>query len=151
MVALKKLKFQKNGLEPSANEKKQLINEIQILKIIDHENIIKYYGSFELDKSFYIETEYADAGTLEQFLSTLSNPLEEIEILVLFFQIASAVNYIHYNSIIHRDIKTSNIFLNRHGFIKLGDFGIAKIIDTQNDAKTFIGTPYYIGPEMVSS
>ena len=126
------------------------INEIRILSILNHKNIIKYYGSFVWRDKFYIEMEYADAGTLNSFLNSLNCSLREFEILALFLQIVTAVQYLHHNNVIHRDIKTKNIFLNKQGFIKLGDFGISKILDKNKDARSFVGTPLYLCPEIVS-
>lgn len=125
-------------------------NEIRILSILNHENIIKYYGSFLWRDKLYIEMEYADAGTLDSFLNSLNIPLPEYEILAIFLQIVTAVQYLHGNNVIHRDIKTKNIFLNKQGFIKLGDFGISKILISNNDARSFVGTPFYLCPEIVS-
>nr|XP_027206232.1 serine/threonine-protein kinase Nek8-like [Dermatophagoides pteronyssinus] len=126
------------------------INEIRILSILNHKNIIKYYGSFVWRDKFYIEMEYADAGTLNSFLNSLNCSLREFEILALFLQIVTAVQYLHHNNVIHRDIKTKNIFLNKQGFIKLGDFGISKILDKNKDARSFVGTPLYLCPEIRS-
>lgn len=146
LVALKKL-----NVKSFDSEKINLaINEVKILSIIKHENIINFNGCFVWNGRFFIEMEYADAGTLAEFLANLLKPLEEIEILALFVQIVSAVVYLHDQNIIHRDIKTTNIFLNKQGFIKLGDFGISKILDVQPDAQSFVGTPIYICPEIVS-
>jgi serine/threonine protein kinase len=97
----------------------------------------------------YIEMEYADAGTLAEFLSQLSAPLQEYEILLIFRQIVCAISYLHENNILHRDIKTDNIFLNKEGYIKVGDFGISKMLTTKREAESVVGTPYYISPEIV--
>ncbi|XP_046913187.1 serine/threonine-protein kinase Nek8 isoform X1 [Dermatophagoides farinae] len=143
-VALKTLDA--NSLE--ADQIDLTINEIRILSILNHENIIKYNGSFLWRDKFYIEMEYADAGTLNSFLDSLNCPLREYEILALFLQLVTAVRYLHRNNVIHRDIKTKNIFLNKQGFIKLGDFGISKILDPNKDARSFVGTPLYLCPEI---
>lgn len=61
-----------------------------------------------------------------------------------------ALEYIHNRKVVHRDIKTSNILMCESGFIKIGDFGISKMLDTTSEVcKTFIGTPYYLAPELV--
>lgn len=144
-MVLKKI----NMNELSASERQLAINEAKVLSIVCHPNIVSYYGSFEFNGDLYIEMEYADAGTLAEFLSHLSGPLSEFEILMIFQQIVCAISYLHRNNILHRDIKTANIFLNREGYIKLGDFGISKMLTTRSEAESVVGTPYYISPEIV--
>lgn len=94
--------------------------------------------------------EYADGGTLAQIITEASPDkyLEEIKILKIFEQISSAINYMHSENILHRDLKTANVFLNSKGVVKIGDFGISKIINTKIHAQTVLGTPYYFSPEM---
>ena len=78
-------------------------------------------------------------------------PLEEKKILEMFYQIVAAIHYIHEHKILHRDLKTVNIFLTKEEIIKIGDFGISKMLSTTHDgANSVIGTPYYISPEMVN-
>ncbi len=76
----------------------------------------------------------------------------ENQIIDWFTQLCLAMKHIHDRKILHRDIKSQNVFLTKNGLIKLGDFGIAKCLDTTlQQAKTFIGTPYYLSPEMVQN
>jgi len=133
----------------NASERQLAINEVKVLSILHHQNIISYYDSFESNGDLYIEMEYADAGTLADFLAQLSTPLQENEILSIFRQIVSAITHLHQNNILHRDIKTANIFLNKEGYIKVGDFGISKMLTSRRDAESCVGTPYYISPEIV--
>lgn len=94
--------------------------------------------------------EYADGGTLAQIIAERSpnNFFTEEKILKIFEQITSAINYMHSQNILHRDLKTANVFLNNRGTVKIGDFGISKIINTDIHAQTVLGTPYYFSPEM---
>ena len=140
-----------NMNELNASERQLAFNEAKVLSILNHPNIISYYDSFEFNGDLYIEMEYADAGTLAQFLSHLSAPLNEFEILLIFRQIVCAISYLHRNNILHRDIKTANIFLNKEGYIKMGDFGISKMLTTRGEAQSVVGTPYYISPEIVNT
>lgn len=67
-----------------------------------------------------------------------------------FTQICLGLKYIHDRKIIHRDIKSQNIFLTAQGLVQIGDFGVAKVLaQTMQKAKTVIGTPYYISPEII--
>lgn len=96
-----------------------------------------------------IEMEYAEGGTLAQLLSRQSRPLPERDILTMFSQIAAALRHMHEHNILHRDLKTANVFLTKENVIKVGDFGISKAMTTRAQAQTVLGTPYYISPEMV--
>ena len=76
----------------------------------------------------------------------------ETQILDLFTQICLAIKHIHDRKILHRDLKSQNIFMNQNGSIKLGDFGIAKCLkNTVDIAKTVVGTPYYFSPEIIQN
>lgn len=73
----------------------------------------------------------------------------ESQIITWFVQMALAMNYVHDKKILHRDLKTQNIFLTSKGDIKIGDFGIARVLQhTYDCANTAIGTPYYLSPEI---
>ncbi|XP_065064010.1 uncharacterized protein LOC135690390 isoform X1 [Rhopilema esculentum] len=132
----------------NATERQMAKNEVKVLSMLSHPNIISYYDSFEEEGTLWIEMEYADGGTLGQYLSKLEKELDEKEILLMFQEMVSAIKYIHDHNILHRDLKTANIFLTKENKVKLGDFGIAKIMSTRQDANTVLGTPYYISPEM---
>ena len=140
----------------SEKEKNDILNESVILKKLDHPNIIKFYEVFISKKPQHvlnIVTEYADDGDLSQKIKQNKNKyFEESYILDIFTQICLALKHIHDKKIIHRDLKSQNIFLTKSGLVKLGDFGIAKNLDyTWDKARTLIGTPYYLSPEMVTN
>ncbi|XP_072889298.1 uncharacterized protein [Hemitrygon akajei] len=129
-------------------ERQRALNEVKVLSMLDHPNIINYYDSFEEDGVLMIEMEYAEGGTLAQYLAQQDRELEELEILNLFQQMVAATCYLHEHNVLHRDLKTANLFLTKEGEVKLGDFGVAKLMMTGSEAHTILGTPHYLSPEI---
>ncbi|KAL4647599.1 serine/threonine-protein kinase Nek8 isoform X2 [Arapaima gigas] len=125
-------------------------NECQVLKLLNHPNIIEYYENFLEDKALMIAMEYAPGGTLADYLQKRCNSLlDEDTILHFFVQILLALYHVHNKLILHRDLKTQNILLDKHQMIvKIGDFGISKILVSKSKAYTVVGTPCYISPEL---
>lgn len=121
---------------------------------MDHPNIIKFHEVYRTRTTLNIVTEYADGGDLGQKIKAQAkNKLfEENLILDLFTQMCLAIKHIHKKHIIHRDLKSQNIFLTKNALVKIGDFGIAKRFEfTMQKAMTLIGTPYYLSPEIVEN
>ncbi|KFP91707.1 Serine/threonine-protein kinase Nek8, partial [Apaloderma vittatum] len=111
---------------------------------------IEYYENFLEDKALMIAMEYAPGGTLAEFIHKRCNSLlDEDTILHFFVQILLALHHVHTKQILHRDLKTQNILLDKHRMIvKIGDFGISKILSSKSKAYTVVGTPCYISPEL---
>lgn len=135
--------------ELSNAERELALNEHVVLSRLKHPNIVEYFDSFEEDGMLLIEMEYADGGTLAQFLFNRNGvEVPEIQIVRIFRQIVDAIAYIHGKRILHRDLKTQNVFLTLDSIVKVGDFGIAKQLnDSKKKAHTLLGTPNYISPE----
>ena len=135
------------GLNPS--EIKDVKLEANLLSQIKSTYVVKYLDSFEENNNLNIVMEYCDGGDLEKLINDKKKfPLEEDLIWKLFIQIAIGLTAIHNLKILHRDLKTSNIFLTKDLKIKIGDLGVAKKLSRSNFAKTIIGTPYYLSPEI---
>ena len=134
-------------------------NEINIMSILDHPNIIKLYEVFEDDKFFYLIIEYCDGGELLHRIrerNEKGNPYKEKEIAEIFKEIISAIAYCHDNNVVHRDLKLENIlFINKdeNSEIKIIDFGISTILEKKDNKikklKSKIGTVYYMSPEIL--
>ncbi len=126
--------------------------EVELLKNLKHPYIIRYISSIYTSKSIVIVTEYAECGDIGRIVKIQKNLNTHLRIEVVmnwFVQICFAVKYLHDRKVLHRDLKLSNIFVNSKGEIKLGDFGISKLLDSTSElADTIIGTPYYLSPEI---
>ncbi len=137
----------------SEDEKKEAYIEAKILERLDHPNIIKFIEVFRSTKPYAtlnIVMDYADGGDLQTKIKGSKKPFIESQIFDWFTQICLAIKHIHDKKILHRDLKSGNIFLMKDGKIKLGDFGIAKCLtNTLDKARTLVGTPYYLSPEIV--
>ena len=151
-IAMKKiLKIQENKVDDM-----EIKNEIDILKKLDHPNIVKIYEFYNSDSNYFIITEYCKFGEL---YSKLNRHYSERQLCVLFYQVFSGLCYLHENNIIHRDIKLENIMISdiekdiktkeEYFWIKIIDFGTAKIFEKNKKEKTIIGSSYYIAPEVL--
>jgi len=109
-------------------------------------NIVGYVDSFMHRGSLCIVMEYADGGDLEKIIkSRRGRLLSESNVLDWFIQLCIALKYVHNRKVLHRDLKPANIMMTAKGIVKLGDFGIAKMLDsTAALAATATGTPYYV-------
>ena len=134
----------------TASDRRNAVKEADLLAILNHPNIVAYFGSYLCGGQLLIEMEFCEGGTLCLFLTRLENPLPEKEILGLFRQVISALSYLDDMNILHRDLKTENIFLTKNAsVVKLGDFGIAKVLSAQKpSASTVLGTPFIFSPEV---
>ncbi|XP_051579148.1 serine/threonine-protein kinase Nek9 [Myxocyprinus asiaticus] len=134
----------------SDKKRRDVMNEISILSILQHNNIIAYFNHFMDKNTLLIELEYCNGGNLYEKINQQKGTLFEEEVVIWYlYQIAAAVAHIHKAGVLHRDIKTLNIFLTKTNLIKLGDYGLAKKLDSQYSmAETCVGTPYYMSPEL---
>jgi len=126
--------------------------EVDLLRRLNHPNIVRYNDSFlsKNGESLCIVMEYCDGGDLaSQIKAAKRNLFSESKILHWFVQMALGLHYMHTNKVLHRDLKTQNVFLLGNGRLVLGDLGISKVLDgTMDFAQTCIGTPYYMSPEI---
>mmetsp|Transcript_113065 Transcript_113065/g.314687 ORF Transcript_113065/g.314687 Transcript_113065/m.314687 type:complete len:508 (+) Transcript_113065:75-1598(+) len=133
-------------------ERNEAVKEALVLKKLAHPNIIQFQEVFMTRKGrLCIVMDYADGGDLHTAIQKQKGVLlPEEKIVEWFVQICFALLHVHDRKVLHRDLKTHNIFLMASGQIKLGDFGIARVLETmQGYAKTMVGTPYYLSPEII--
>jgi len=139
--------------DATAKEKAAAHQEAKLLQSLKHPFVLGFRESFDHKGNLCLVTDYCDAGDLYQLLQTKRVHLKEEAIKDWFVQMCLAVQYVHDRKILHRDLKTQNIFLTKAGDAVLGDFGIARVFRSQKKemASTVIGTPYYMSPEIMAS
>ncbi|KAM5187784.1 serine/threonine-protein kinase Nek4 isoform 1-T1 [Callospermophilus lateralis] len=138
----------------SSRERRAAEQEAQLLSQLKHPNIVTYKESWEGgDGLLYIVMGFCEGGDLYRKLKEQKGQLlPESQVVEWFVQIAMALQYLHEKHILHRDLKTQNVFLTRTNIIKVGDLGIARVLENHCDmASTLIGTPYYMSPELFSN
>ncbi|KAJ3299661.1 Protein kinase [Blyttiomyces sp. JEL0837] len=142
MVAIK-------TMDLAAQPRKDLIvNEILIMRESKHPNIINYLDSFLVKGDLWVVMEYMEGGKLTDIIESVS--LSEAQISTICRETLKGLQHLHQRQIIHRDIKSDNILLNSEGHVKLIDFGYcAKLNSDKSKRATFVGTPYWMAPEVV--
>ncbi|XP_041529853.1 serine/threonine-protein kinase Nek3 isoform X6 [Microtus oregoni] len=143
--AMKEVRLPKSFSDTQKSRK-----EAVLLAKMKHPNIVAFQESFEAEGHLYIVMEYCDGGDLMQKIKQQKGKLlPEDTILNWFVQICLGVNHIHKKRVLHRDIKSKNVFLTQNGKVKLGDFGSARLLSSPMAfACTYVGTPYYVPPEI---
>ncbi|XP_035867581.1 serine/threonine-protein kinase Nek3 [Phyllostomus discolor] len=143
--AMKEIRLPKSSSE-TQNSRKEAV----LLAKMKHPNVVAFEESFEAEGHLYIVMEYCDGGDLLQKIKHQKGRLfPEDTILNWFTQMCLGVNHIHKKRVLHRDIKSKNIFLTQNGKVKLGDFGSARLLSSPMAfACSYVGTPYYVPPEV---
>ncbi|KAK5130665.1 class II myosin [Cryomyces antarcticus] len=146
------LKIVRTKMEPAKLAQK-FITELQIHSKLHHSNIVEFFRAFSFESSTYVVLELCDNGSLADMLKKRKY-LTMPEIRRFVIQICGAVKYLHYRNIVHRDLKTGNLFLDKDMNIKVGDFGLAALLVSQSDMMgkrrtTMCGTPNYLAPEIL--
>ena len=140
-----------NILNPEQNNEESVLNEFNILKKIDHQNVVKIYEFYSDTENYYLITEYCPGGDLYE--ATKKEYLSEVQVACIMYQILLAINHIHKMKIMHRDLKLENILISKKekdGLfrIKLCDFGTSHLFKEGEKEKNIIGSSYYIAPEV---
>lgn len=133
-----------------ARSRRDAVNEASILSKLECPYIVKYYESFEDKNNLNIILEYCEGGDLYKVMKgQMGKNFSENRIWKYFIQLVIGLDYLHRKRILHRDLKSLNVFMTKDGDVRIGDLGVAKMMhDSGNFANTMVGTPYYISPEM---
>ncbi|KAI5887708.1 kinase-like protein [Schizophyllum commune H4-8] len=170
VFARKELNFERM----SERDRKQIVAEVNILKDLHHDHIVRYHDRY-VDRDagiLYIVMEYCGGGDLSTIIKQATKhnrPIPEDTIWNYFLQILLALQHCHHPhghdrsgsnglegdgkerraQILHRDLKPDNVFLDENNTVKLGDFGLSKALAQASFANTYVGTPYYMSPELM--
>ncbi|PSK55417.1 MAP kinase kinase kinase wis4 [Elsinoe australis] len=157
LMAVKEIRLQDPQMIPTIVS--QIRDEMGVLQVLDHPNIVSYYGIEPHRDKVYIFMEYCSGGSLAGLLEH-GRIEDETVVQVYALQMLEGLAYLHEAGVVHRDIKPENILLDHNGVIKFVDFGAAKVIakqgktlvgDANRDGrqKSMTGTPMYMSPEVI--
>ncbi|PIN06315.1 MEKK [Handroanthus impetiginosus] len=128
-----------------------IMQEIDLLKNLNHKNIVKYLGSLKTKSHLHIILEYVENGSLANIVKPNKfGPFPESLVAVYIAQVLEGLVYLHEQGVIHRDIKGANILTTKEGLVKLADFGVAtKLTEADANTHSVVGTPYWMAPEVI--
>jgi serine/threonine protein kinase len=127
----------------------RFINEINVISSLRHPNIVLYIGA-SIDKDdYYMITEYLPRGSLFDYMRKEKSKFTEREQINIAYEMAVALNYLHSRSVVHCDLKSSNILIDDNWKIKIGDFGLSQFIKENEYNRGKIGTPHWMAPEIL--
>ena len=140
------MKIMKKIVILKSKQADHIANEIKILSMINHPFVINFEGFAQDEKYLYLALELINGGELFTYLRGIGRfPVEQARLYIA--QIISIFEYLHSKDIIYRDLKPENILIHKIGYLKLTDFGFAKVVEGRT--YTLCGTPEYLAPEII--
>ncbi|CAH1792149.1 unnamed protein product [Owenia fusiformis] len=127
---------------------KFLPRELEVLRRVNHDHIVRLYEIMQFSNKVYMIMEMAGHGDLLEYIK-LRGAIPEEKSALMFYQLVSAVEYLHSINIMHRDLKCENILLDAHNYVKISDFGFARFMQKGELSRTYCGSAAYAAPEIL--
>ncbi|KNC73272.1 STE/STE20/MST protein kinase [Sphaeroforma arctica JP610] len=141
-VAIKKV--------PADSDMEAIVREITHMHKMEHERVVKYYGSYWTEGTLWIVMEHCAVGSVNDIMSLCQVTLSESQIGCILRDVLIGLEYLHKRNVIHRDLKAANILVTSDGVAKLADFGVSsQLTDELMKRNTVIGTPFWMAPEVI--
>ncbi|VDN05123.1 unnamed protein product [Thelazia callipaeda] len=138
------------AMELDDDESQDVMVEVSILTQCKHPNIVELYDAFTMGNRVTLLLEYCGGGAVDSIMMELSRHLTEQQIHYIMKEILKALDFLHNKNVIHRDLKAGNVLLTSDARVKLADFGVSALCkDAREVRSTFIGTPYWMAPEVM--
>ncbi|PJF19489.1 hypothetical protein PSACC_00213 [Paramicrosporidium saccamoebae] len=141
-VALKQINLRQQP------RKDMIISELNVLRTVQHDNIVRFIDSFLWEEDLWTVMEYMEGGSLTQIVTAVY--MTETQIATILREVLRGLVHLHSSNIIHRDIKSDNVLLTPSGAVKLTDFGFSAVTNAANTRCSMVGTPYWMAPEVVA-
>lgn len=132
------------------SSKLEFLQEVTILKSVNHDNVVRFYGACTKQRKYVIVTEYMPGGNLYDFLHKQKNTLDLTMILRIAIGISRGMDYLHQNNIVHRDLKTANLLMGSDHVVKIADFGVSRNPPQEGDMTAETGTYRWMAPEVIN-
>ncbi|PKI76068.1 hypothetical protein CRG98_003540 [Punica granatum] len=145
-VAIKILRSEHINEAPAA----EFAQEVEILREVEHRNVVRFIGACTKPPHLCIVTEYMPGGSLYDYLHNHHDSLKLFQLVKFALDISKGMEYLHQNNIIHRDLKTANLLMDRENVVKVADFGVARFQSRGGIMTAETGTYRWMAPEVIN-
>ena len=144
-VAIKILR----GVQDNSVQYQEFLQEVSIMRKVRHRNVVQFIGACTKKPHLCIVFEYMKGGSVYDRLRSGKGPFSIVEVLRIAAEVSRGMNYLHQRKILHRDLKTANLLIDEHGTVKIADFGVARLLDTEGVMTAETGTYRWMAPEII--